>query len=137
MRTATNAITLALLSLLTACGGGGADPATPPAGTPDIDAGEPTADAVPTADADGGGEPAAVAISGTAFGPADVTVAPGGTVTWTNGDPFSHTVTFEDGGDSSETLAAGDTFERTFDTAGEFPYACTIHPQMTGTVTVA
>ncbi|HEX4936852.1 MAG TPA: hypothetical protein VFV33_26905 [Gemmatimonadaceae bacterium] len=38
---------------------------------------------------------------------------------------------------NSGTLAAGVGFQHTFASAGSFPYHCTIHPSMTGTVTVA
>jgi plastocyanin len=31
---------------------------------------------------------------------------------------------------------SGNTFEFTFDDAGEYPYFCMVHPWMTGTVTV-
>lgn len=38
---------------------------------------------------------------------------------------------------NSGTLAAGVGFQHTFASAGTFPYRCTIHPGMTGSVTVA
>ena len=34
-------------------------------------------------------------------------------------------------------LLAGDTFEHTFEEAGEFPYYCAVHPNMIGTVSVS
>ena len=42
-----------------------------------------------------------------------------------------------DGTFDSGNMATGDTFSHTFDTAGDFPYYCTPHPWMTGTVTVS
>jgi plastocyanin len=36
----------------------------------------------------------------------------------------------------SPLLAPGETFTRTFDTPGVFPYLCSVHPFMTGSVTV-
>jgi len=85
-----------------------------------------------------------VQISGMAFVPADITVAVGTTVVWTNGDNMGHTVTSADasnnivaGGElDSPTLNQGDTYEHTFATAGVYPYRCTPHGSMTGTVTV-
>jgi len=38
---------------------------------------------------------------------------------------------------SSGQLAAGQVFQHTFATAGSFPYHCSNHPMMTGTVTVS
>jgi plastocyanin len=79
-----------------------------------------------------------VAIQDFAFGPADLTVAVGDTVTWTNNDSAPHTVTSSSGPTSfdSGNLATGGTFSFTFDTAGTYAYFCEIHPDMTGTITV-
>ncbi|MFH1181629.1 MAG: cupredoxin domain-containing protein [Candidatus Woesearchaeota archaeon] len=73
-------------------------------------------------------------IMNNAFAPSAITVRQGATVTWTNEDSVAHTVvsdSFE-----SPSLAKGQTFSHTFDTAGTFTYHCSIHPNMTGTVTV-
>jgi plastocyanin len=77
-----------------------------------------------------------VAIANFAFAPASVTVAVGTTVTWTNSDSASHTVTADDGSFKSAKLANGATFSQTFTTAGTFTYHCSIHPSMTATITV-
>ena len=72
------------------------------------------------------------------FAPASITVAPGTTVTWTNSDNFTHSVTFADDAAPGQVLAPGETVERTFDRVGTFTYVCTFHSQdMRGTVTVA
>ena len=90
------------------------------------------------APAGGGAAPAAagasVAIRNFAFDPADLTVKVGDTVTFTNDDSVAHTVTFESF--DSGNVDAGGTYSHKFDTAGKFPYHCSIHPQMTGTITV-
>jgi plastocyanin len=78
----------------------------------------------------------AVDIADFAFEPAELTVSVGDTVTWTNQDSTDHTVTGTEGSESSDELDQGDTFELTFDEAGEFTYACSIHPSMEGTVVV-
>ncbi len=79
----------------------------------------------------------AVAISGFSFSPATVTVSIGDTVTWTNSDAQAHTATADSAAWDSGTIAgSGGTGAVTFSTAGSFPYHCTIHPTMTGTVTV-
>jgi nitrite reductase (NO-forming) len=78
------------------------------------------------------------------FVPAEITVPKGSTVTWTNDDSTIHTVVQGSAqGGSGETpafdssiIANGATWEHTFDTAGEFDYYCSLHPFMTGKVTV-
>jgi plastocyanin len=77
-----------------------------------------------------------VAIEGFAFSPATVEVAVGQEVTWENHDPAEHTVTQEDGGFDSGTMAQGAAFKTTFDAPGEYRYICALHPGMKGTVVV-
>jgi plastocyanin len=94
---------------------------------------EAPADTAAAAPAEGAG---AVAIANFAFDPADVEVAAGTTVTWTNNDGTPHRVKANDDSFDSDDMSQGDTFEHTFDTAGTFDYICAIHPSMKGTVTV-
>ena len=77
-----------------------------------------------------------VSIAGFSFKAPAITVTVGTTVTWTNNDSTNHTVTADDGSFTSDPLAGGATFGQTFATAGTFAYHCTIHPTMTGSVTV-
>jgi len=77
-----------------------------------------------------------VAISGFAFVPASITIAPGDSVRWTNNDVAGHTVAADDGSFSSGTLSNGQSFTRPFSTSGTFRYHCAFHPSMTGTVVV-
>jgi plastocyanin len=74
------------------------------------------------------------------FVPADIVVAKGSTVTWTNHDNFSHSVQFLDGGLPTDAMVmqpGGATATFTFDKAGTFHYQCSFHPQnMQGTITV-
>jgi plastocyanin len=85
---------------------------------------------VPSGDADH-----QMVISGFAFSGPD-TVRVGDTILVINDDTFPHTWTSEDGGWASGTLSTGQTFFYTFETAGTFDFLCTIHPEMTGTITV-
>jgi FtsP/CotA-like multicopper oxidase with cupredoxin domain len=82
-----------------------------------------------------------VSIQDFFFDPGQLTVAPGTTVTWVNKGEAPHTVTSTDGKElDSATLQPGDTYSFTFkdDDAGEtYAYHCTIHPQMTASVTVS
>jgi plastocyanin len=73
------------------------------------------------------------------FAPADIGIAAGATVTWTNNDHFSHSVQFLDGGLPTDPLVMdpGQAATFTFDAPGTYAYQCHLHPQnMKGTVRV-
>jgi plastocyanin len=78
----------------------------------------------------------AVVLESFAFSPDNITVSVGTTVTWTNNDPVTHTVTSNTGLFSSGSLPPGGTFSFTFTQAGTFQYHCSIHTTMHGTVIV-
>jgi len=112
----------ACIALAAACGGGGGYTNPPPGGGGNPGGGGPTATN-------------AVTVSNNQFSPNSIQVAPGTTVTWTWADGSAqHNVTFAS--DASNTLGSGATYSRAFPTAGTFTYQCTLHPGMTGTVTV-
>jgi plastocyanin len=71
-----------------------------------------------------------------AYGPKDITIAPGTKIVWTNHDETPHTVTSNDKSFASKGLDTDDKFEHTFATEGDFSYICTVHPFMTGVVHV-
>ena len=77
-----------------------------------------------------------VDIAKFAYGPKDITVAPGTKVVWTNRDETPHTVTGNDRSFASKGLDTDDKFEHTFATEGDFAYLCTVHPFMTGVIHV-
>jgi plastocyanin len=77
---------------------------------------------------------AAVEIHDFAFSPKTIAVPVGTTVTWTNKDGTEHNVT--GAGLKSASFGADGTYSYTFAKAGTFMYACSLHPQMKGTVTV-
>src|SRR5262249_3362375 len=62
------------------------------------------------------------------FGPAELDIKAGTTVTWTNQDAAAHTVTADDGSFDSGQLSTGQTFQQEFDTPGTFTYHCSNHP---------
>jgi manganese oxidase len=75
------------------------------------------------------------------YQPDTLTVAPGTTVVWTNQDDIAHTVTSgtpdKPGGPLDGNLdGQGTTYSYKFDTAGEYPYYCTHHNSMVGTIIV-
>lgn len=84
----------------------------------------------------------ALTVSATAtnhFAPATVTIAVGGTVTWTWAGDAYHDVTSDafDAGSGTRTSQAA-SFSVRFTTPGVFAYYCSVHRTtgMTGTVTV-
>jgi plastocyanin len=77
-----------------------------------------------------------VNISGFAFVPPTLAVSIGTTVTWTNNDSSSHTITSNDNLFESGTISKGASFNHTFNQKGTFNYHCTIHPSMTGKIIV-
>jgi plastocyanin len=108
---------LALASLAACGGGGGSDTPTGPAT---------------------GGSSNAVTVGNNFFSPANLSVAPGATVTWNwdMGDTL-HQIAFTDNAPGSAKQSSG-TFQRTFSTAGTYSYFCTVHGAqlMSGTITV-
>jgi plastocyanin len=82
--------------------------------------------------ASGGG--VAVSMKNFAFNPSSISAAVGDVVTFTNEDSVDHTVNID--GVEKGTVSPGGTLKWTADKAGTFPLKCSIHPQMTGTITV-
>jgi plastocyanin len=79
---------------------------------------------------------AEVKIDNFVFGPQTVTVPVGTTVTWTNHDDIPHTVVSTEGVFKSKVRDTDEKFSYTFTKAGTYPYYCSVHPKMTGTVVV-
>ena len=76
-----------------------------------------------------------ITVKNNVFDPASTTVPVGSSVTWTwAAGSVNHNVTFDDGPKSADQSTGG--YTRVFDKAGSYPYHCTNHPAMTGTVTV-
>src|SRR5680860_1182982 len=94
--------------------------------------------------------PSGVVIRGVAFVPADIEVAVGTEVKWSNEDSVDHTVTSgvqreqgvpgveedtdarPDGMFDENLPEEGDTFAFTFDEPGTYAYYCDVHASMTG-----
>lgn len=71
------------------------------------------------------------------FDPKDVTVKAGQTVRWVNDDDVQHDAVAKSGADfKSELFGKGESFETKLDEPGKIDYVCTVHPNMTGTLTV-
>jgi plastocyanin len=85
----------------------------------------------------GGQQMVKVSIDNFSYSPAEVTVAAGSTVVWTNRDDVPHTVTASDKRQfTSPALDTDETFSRRFDQSGTYEYFCAVHPHMTGRIVV-
>jgi len=118
-----------------ACGGGGGDgyttgPGTGPGPAPGTASGSANVSASQSDDGYG--------TATFSFAPASVTITRGGTVTWSNGNGVAHNVTFASatGAPANTGNFSSGTVSRTFNTAGDYSYSCTIHSGMNGTVKV-
>jgi plastocyanin len=80
--------------------------------------------------------PNMVTIQNFAFSPATTTVKAGTKVTWTNQDSTTHHVVSDTGAFDSGNLNSGQSYSFTFNKTGSYPYHCSIHPSMTGTIIV-
>ena len=82
-----------------------------------------------------GSDRVTIELKDACFTPSILQVDPGTTVTFVNRDPFVHNV----GGTAwghFDTLLQGNRFAATFDESGVYPFACSIHPGMTGAIVV-
>ena len=110
------AMSLIAVVIVSACGGA-ATPASP----------------TPSASASG----ASVTYQGFKATPLTLEIAKGTTVTWTNKDNITHTITSgtnrtADGKFDSGDTAQNETFSFTFKDAGTFEYFCSKHTSMVG-----
>ncbi len=115
----TRVAAIAAVGFAASCGGGGSSYTTSTVGGGGGGGG-----------AGGGGSTISPVMQGTAFSPTPDTVTAGMTVTWTNNDPFTHTVTYASGPDSSfdsGNIPSGGTYQHTFMKAGTYVYYCKIH----------
>ena len=135
-RLATTFLILASALAFAACGasGSGSGGSTPPeASAPAASDGGSTAACVV---ASGAGDVAGT-IADNTFDPADVTATVGQVVAFTNQDSVPHTFTLDDGSCDTGQIANGAAGAIQFDAAGSYPFHCTVHPSMKGTVTVS
>jgi len=104
-----------------------------PTGTPHTATPTPTTYVIPTMTPV---PPANVSIQDNSFVPSQVHGPLGIIVNWTNNGSASHTVTSDDGHFDSGVLAPGQTFTFNPPWVISYRYHCTIHPQMTGLITL-
>jgi plastocyanin len=77
-----------------------------------------------------------VRIDATRYEPQRLVIREGDTVVWVNEDLLPHTVTATGRAFDSEVLVQGARWRFTAQAAGDFDYACTFHPTMTGRLEV-
>ena len=80
-------------------------------------------------------EDVAIKIGNFTFGPQELKIKAGTTVTWTNEDDIPHTVVSLNNF-RSKALDSEDKYSFTFTTPGTYKYFCSLHPHMTGTIVV-
>jgi plastocyanin len=74
-------------------------------------------------------------VAGFEWGPVNAKV--GDVITWSNGDSAPHGVKTDDGScRMEENIAGGGTGSLVFDKAGTYPFTCTVHGNMKGTITI-
>lgn len=83
-----------------------------------------------------GGQPIGVQVISDGFNPPTINAAVGDTITWTNTDDRTHTVTARDRTFDSGTLDSGARWSFTTTRPGTFAYFCEFHPEMQGTLVV-
>ena len=118
---ATLLVLLMVGASLLACGG--SEPTTTTAGGA-------------TTTAAAGGDTVQVVMKNLSFDPETVTVTVGDTITWLNEDAAQHDVIADNGEFKSDLFGKGETFSFTFSQAGTYPYHCSVHAGMAGTVVV-
>ena len=105
----------------------------------------PTGGSAPAASTVAGGCTPSASVTGTPtladiadfqFNPSTITVARGGTVSWTNTGLATHSVTADDDSFDSCDMAGHAVFTMKFDTAGTIAFHCKFHGRMKGTITV-
>jgi plastocyanin len=77
-----------------------------------------------------------VAVQFSAYGPSQLDVVPGETVSWANVSQRTHTVTSDTGLFDSGHLGPGGRFKFVFNQPGTYRYHCTIHSSIVGEVDV-
>ena len=121
------AFILALAVLVSSCGGSESSVTTP---TTPVTPTTPTTPTTPVATT-------SVDMKNTAFTPSAITVGSGAVVTFTNSDGFAHNVTFANTAVGTTGNYSTGAKTLTMPTAaGSYPYQCTLHGGMNGSVTV-
>ena len=77
-----------------------------------------------------------IVIADMKYAPESLTVKPGDTIVWVNKDFFPHTATAADKSFDSRDIGTNKSWKYVAGKKGAFPYICTLHPTMKGTLIV-
>jgi len=77
-----------------------------------------------------------VVVDNFSFAPTPVSVPVGGTVRWTNHDDVPHVIMSTEKKFKSPVLDTDQQFSHAFDVPGTYDYFCSLHPKMTGRISV-
>ena len=116
--------------VLAACSSSGSSPS---AAAPS--AAGPQSSAAACAEATGGGG-VAVSIKDFSFEPGAISAKAGDVITFTNAGAVAHNATLDAGGCATPNVQPGSSDGLRITVAGTYPFHCTIHPDMKGTITV-
>ena len=145
MRTLARGFAFAAAGLLVvACGGSGpttAPTSAPATGTPATAAPATAAPATAAAEKSchtpAASEATTVEASVAGFEWSAVNAKVGDVITWSNGDSAPHGVKTDDGSCRMEAnIPGGGTGSLVFDKAGTYPFTCTVHGNMKGTIVI-
>ena len=126
---------LATALALAACSGGGTTTTQAPAGGTQAPAGT-TAASAPCTDSTGT-TVVAVGVANMEW-QQPINAKVGDVITWTNGDTVPHKVALDDGSCAmSDNSPGGGSKSLVFSVAGTFPFHCSVHPCMRGTITIS
>jgi plastocyanin len=81
-------------------------------------------------------DPNTITIQNNIFNPNSITIPQGTTITWINKDSNTHKIVSDTGLFTSPDLSNGQSYSYTFTQAGTYPYHCSLHPNMVGTIIV-
>jgi plastocyanin len=130
--------TIATALALAACSGGATTAPTLVAGTQGPAAGTPGASTATSAVCKDSTDATTVdaTVGGFQWGPVSAKV--GDVITWTNSDAQPHKVGLDDGSCTmaSNIAGGGGKASLVFSVAGTYPFHCTVHPSMKGTITI-
>jgi plastocyanin len=142
-RRSLSALVAGLALVLAACSSSGSSPAASTAASAAVpstaisaapsSAGSPAAGAC-TETKDAGA--VAVSIKDFAFDPAAISAKVGQVIAFSNKGFEPHNATLDAGGCATSTLQSGNADGLVFTVAGTYPFHCTVHTQMHGTITV-
>jgi plastocyanin len=124
---------LALGLFAAACGSSGSSSPTTSPGGVTTSAGGASTTAGGTGPTAGGAQ---ISLENIKVNPTSITVKVGEAVTFVNNDSVDHQMVGDNGEFDSGKMAPGATYTYTPAKAGTIAYHCSIHPSMTGTITV-